>query len=221
MLSSRDIARAYLPRRHHYYYARSKLATDPLYAGVAEALAGCDQPLLDLGCGIGLLAHSLRAHGCCADYAGVDIDARKIESARLAAANAKLVDVRFDTADLSMRFPPHRGSVALLDVLQFLAPDAHGGLIDAAIDSLVPGARLVIRTGLHRDTWRMQVTRAVDRFSRWLRWMNAGPQRYPRREDLEAQFERRGLSWSFRPLRGKTPFDNWLIVAMLPPRAGD
>ncbi|MEO8010764.1 MAG: class I SAM-dependent methyltransferase, partial [Dokdonella sp.] len=85
MTSNRDIAGAFLPNRHHYWYARVKLATDPLYEGVADALAGDTEPLLDLGCGIGLLAHALRARGHAAEYVGVDIDRAKIDSARAGA----------------------------------------------------------------------------------------------------------------------------------------
>src|SRR5690606_33465604 len=83
------IADAFAPprwhgNRTHYFYARAKLRSDPLYRGVVDALRGSDAPLLDLGCGIGLLAHALRAGGVSMPYRGVDNDARKIESARRA-----------------------------------------------------------------------------------------------------------------------------------------
>ncbi len=212
-IKNRNIAAAFMPNRHHYWYARIKLSTDPLYAGVADALKGDSEPLLDLGCGIGLLAHALHARGHVSEFLGVDIDRRKIESARAAALKANLRGTRFETLDLSSAFPPHHGSVTMLDVLQFVRPDAQAGLIDAAIDALTPRARLVIRTGLHRDHWRMSVTRAADRVSRWTRWMNTAPQRYPNREELEAHFARRGLQATFRPLHGRLPLENWLIVA--------
>ena len=70
----REIAQHYLPLRAHYWYARIKLATDPLYAGVGAVLARTEEPVLDLGCGIGLLGHTLRAQGFSGDYRGVDID---------------------------------------------------------------------------------------------------------------------------------------------------
>lgn len=209
----RDIARQFLPRRPHYYYARIKLATDPLYAGVGTALAGNKAPLLDLGCGIGLLAHALRAQGFSPDYRGVDIDAGKIGSAREASQRAGLASVRFDTIDLNEGFPVHRGSVALLDIVQFLAPPAQEALLEAAIESLSPGSMLVIRTGLARSGWRLRFTRGVDRIARMTRWMNVGPQRYPSREDLERRFARHGLHATFQPLHGRLPFENWLICA--------
>ena len=209
----RDIARQYLPRRPHYWYARIKLATDPLYAGVGAVLAETCEPLLDLGCGIGLLAHALRAQGFASDYLGVDIDAEKIASARAAADRARLSGVRLETHDLAHGFPAHRGSVALLDIVQFLPPVAQDALLEAAIASLTPGAVLVMRTGLHREGWRLRFTRAVDRLARMTGWMNVGPQRYPRRNELEQRFARHGLNASFTPLRGRMPFENWLICA--------
>ncbi|MBN8480149.1 MAG: methyltransferase [Xanthomonadales bacterium] len=213
MTTARDIARAYLPGQYHYWYARSKLASDPLYDGVGAALDGCDHPLLDVGCGIGLLAHTLRARGFRADYAGVDIDARKIEAARAAAAKAGLARVRFDVLDLAADFPAHRGTVCILDVLQFVPRSTQARIVDACAACLAPGARLVIRTGLERDGWRLRITRAIDRFSERLGWMRGDPPRYPRREALEAQLAQLGLVARFEPLRGRTPFENWLVTA--------
>ncbi len=216
-LAIRDIARHYLPRRPHYWYARIKLATDPLYTRVGMALAETREPLLDLGCGIGLLAHALRMQGFPGDCLGVDVDEEKIASARAAAARARLIGVHFEAYDLAHGFPAHRGSVALLDIVQFLPPEAQDALLEAAIASLTPGAVLVMRTALHRDGWRLRFTRGVDRFARITRWMNVGPQRYPRREDLEERFARHGLSATFAPLSGRLPFENWLICAKRQP----
>ena len=209
----RDIARQFLPRRPHYWYARIKLATDPLYTGVGAVLAKTREPLLDLGCGIGLLAHALRAQGFAGNYRGVDIDEEKIVSAREAAGRARLTGVCFEPIDLARGFPTHRGSVALLDIVQFLLPDAQDVLLESAIASLTPGAVLVMRSGLQHEGWRLRFTRGVDRFARMSGWMNVGPQRYPRRDELEQRFARHGLHASFTPLRGRLPFENWLICA--------
>lgn len=214
------IARAFLPRRWygnrwHYHYSRIKLGSDPLYPGVAEALRGSERPLLDLGCGIGLLAHALRAEQLTLAYRGIDNDAGKIRQARDAADAAGLRDVAFDLVDLAAALPAHRGSVALLDVLQYLDDPAQQRLLDAAIAMLVPGARLVIRTGIEDGTRRMQLTRGFDRIANVFGWMNAPPRRYPREDDLRARLQRAGLRCTFSPLRGNTPFNNWMVVAEL------
>ena len=212
------IARAFLPRRWygnrwHYHYSRAKLGSDPLYPGVLAALRGSREPLLDLGCGIGLLAHALRAEGVALAYRGVDNDAGKIAQARRAAERAGLDGTAFEVVDLAAGYPAHAGSVAILDVLQYLDDAAQRRLLDAAIAMLAPGARLVIRTGLEDGSARIRVTRGFDRFANRIGWMNAAPRRYPQAEALRARLAASGLQASFTPAHGKMPFNNWLVVA--------
>ena len=212
------IARAFLPprwngNRWHYYYSRIKLGSDPLYPGVAAALRGSTLPLLDLGCGIGLLAHALRADGVDLVYRGVDNDAGKIAQARRAATTAGLRDARFDLVDLAREFPPHAGSVAVLDVLQYLDDAAQQRLLAAAIAMLAPGGRLVIRTGIEDGSGRMRLTKGFDRVANMLGWMNAAPRNYPHADALRRVLDAAGLEGNFSSLRGNTPFNNWLVVA--------
>ena len=216
--AARRIAAAFLPsrghgNRWHYHYSRIKLGSDPLYPGVAAALRGSVAPLLDLGCGIGLLAHALHDEGVTLAYRGVDNDAAKIAEACRAARSADLPDATFHVVDLAGVLPMHRGSVAILDVLQYLDDESQRRLLHAAIAMLTPGAHLVIRSGLDDDSSRMRVTRAIDWFGSGIGWMNATPRRYPRERDLRATLEHAGLQGEFTPLHGNTPFNNWLIVA--------
>ncbi len=211
------IARAYLPGnpldRWDYYYARSKLGSDPLYAGTLQALRGSTAPLLDLGCGLGLLAHALHHDGQALDYRGVDNDAPKIRRAKRAAAKAGLANARFDVVDLAQGLPEHSGSVAILDVLQYLSADAQRALVDRVIAMLTPGARLVIRTGLDDGSRRGNTSRITDRLAHFAGWMQSIPKTYPVAEQLRAQLEGAGLTTTFSPLYGDTPFNNWMIVA--------
>jgi 2-polyprenyl-3-methyl-5-hydroxy-6-metoxy-1,4-benzoquinol methylase len=212
------IARAFLPERwygsrYHYYYTRAKLRSDPLYPGVVDALRGTSAPLLDLGCGIGLLAHALRSSGVAMAYRGVDNDAGKVADAKRAAQAAGLRDVAFDVVDLAAGTPSHGGSVAILDVLQFVPPQAQDAILDAAIRMLSPEGVLVIRTGLEDGSARARTTRRIDALSKVVGWMNASPKRYPDEAALRARFEAAGLRAEFAPLFGNTPFNNWRIVA--------
>ena len=216
---ARAIARAFLPRRFYgnrydYYYTLTKLRTDPLYPGVLEALRGTDAPVLDLGCGLGLLLHALRLDGQAMPWHGVDIDADKIGRGRAIAERSGIAEgARFEVVDLAEGWPPHRGSVAILDVLQYLDAEAQGALLDDAAAMLVPGARLVIRSGLGDDTRRGRTTRITDRLAHLAGWMQEVPKRYPTRTELESQLTSAGLAVDFRPLYGNTPFNNWLVVA--------
>lgn len=216
--TAREIARAFLPasklgNRWNYHYTQGKLRSDPLYPGVADALRDTSAPLLDLGCGLGLLAHTLRADGIALAYRGVDVDADKIDKARSAASRAQLADVAFEAVDLARTIPVHAGSVALLDVLQYLPPEAQDRLVDAAAAMIMPGARLVIRTGLADGGGRARFTHFADVVGRVTGWMYSAPRVYPRREALEARLVAAGLRATFVPLYGDTPFNNWRIVA--------
>lgn len=212
------IARAFLPmrwwgNRYDYYYTREKLASDPLYPGVLQALRGTDAPLLDLGCGLGLLAHALARDGQSLAYYGVDNDAPKIARGRRAAERIGLANARFEVVDLANALPVHRGSVAILDVLQYLPQAAQQRLLDVAIAMLTPGAKLVIRAALDDGSRRDSTTRLTDRFAHLIGWMQSLPVHYPTESGLRRTLENAGLSVEFAPLYGNTPFNHWLIVA--------
>ncbi len=222
--SAARIAAAYKParwvgNRWNYFYSRAKLASDPLYPAVADVLRGTSAPLLDLGCGIGLLVLALRDAGIGVAYRGVDFDAAKIAQARRATQLAGSADARFDVVDLAAGagYPRHRGSVALLDVLQYLPPDAQARLLDAAIGMLSADGVLVIRSGLDDGGARIRATGAFDRVAARLGWMKSPPLRYPREAELRARLDAAGLQSTFSPLRGNTPFNNYLIVARRAP----
>lgn len=199
--------------RNDYYYARTKLRTDPLYPSVCEALRETHAPLLDIGCGLGLLAHALRDDGQRLPYRGYDNDASKIERARRAATRRQLDDVAFGVADLGAQLPQHHGSVALLDVMQFIPAPAQVRAIDALLGMLSPGAKLVIRTGVADGSRRARITQWVDVFAKKVGWMNALPVHYPELDMLRARFDAAGVEGDFIPLHGNTPFNNWRIVA--------
>ena len=215
------IASAFLPphkvlNRWDYHYIRSKLSTDPLYPGVLRALRGSTEPVMDLGCGLGLLAHALRQDGQAMPYYGVDNDADKIGRAIAAAERTGLAPTRFEVVDLAHQLPRHEGSVAILDVLQYLRAPAQQQLLEKVIAMLTPGARLVIRTGLVDGSRRGLVSRIGDRAANLIGWMQSSPRCYPDADGLRAILEGAGLQVTIEPLWGRTPFNNWLVVGQRP-----
>jgi SAM-dependent methyltransferase len=213
MPSKRDIASSYLPSRYRYWYSLGKLAFDPLYDSAPAAFGEEQTPVLDLGCGIGLLLHCLRASGRHLPYMGVDTDTAKIDAARAASVRGSHLNARFQVCDLNVEFPEHRGSVAMLDVLQYLPPQQQGTLISQAAQCVSKDGRLVIRTGLADNSWRSGMTRATDRFGHLIGWMKTSFKAQPSASDLAATLRRHGLQADFKPLWGRTPFNNWLVVA--------
>lgn len=194
-------------------YVRGKLAADPVYAAVATVLAGSMLPLLDIGCGIGLLGQFLHAQGHLATCLGIDHDPRKITAGQRAAERAGLATT-IDLRCAKVRdLPPIQGHVAILDVLHYLpAADQHT-LLQEAIRHLAPQGRLIIRNVLRERNWRFHATRVEEFFLRASGWIPGGPQHYPTAGELRAPLERAGLDVCIEPLRGRTPFNSYLIVA--------
>jgi len=219
---ARRIATAFLPagrfgNRRDYYYSRGKLGSDPLYPGVLAALDDAPAvPLLDIGCGLGLLAHVLRQHGNALAYHGLDIDADKVARAERASTRAALPQARFTCVDASAALPTHQGNVALLDVLQYLPAPAQTQLLHDAAARVAPGARLVIRTMLADHSGRDRATRITDMLAHLVGWMGTRPRHYPDAESLRTPLQRAGLQLRMTPLYGNTPFNNWLIVGDRP-----
>ena len=208
--SVRDFARRF-PSVQERWYVAAKLATDPLYPAVHEVLRDTAQPLLDVGCGMGILAFYLRQRGWLPAITGVDFDARKIATACSLAASFgdKLA---FCRGDAGVALPAHCGSVSVLDVLQYLAPATRDVMLQQCAARVADNGVLVIRSGIRDDTLRFRFTHRVDQLASWMNWIQTPPVRYPRREELERVLGAEGLRGSFEPLWGRTPFNNWLGV---------
>lgn len=216
------IASAFLPdsrwgNRSRYYYVQAKLRSDPLYDGVLQALPRDASPVLDLGCGLGLLGHVMRLQGHAQEYVGVDVDAGKILHARQALRRAGLIDARVDPLDLRHPLPVHCGHVAVLDVLHYLDAPAQRRLLRAAAARVAAGGRLLLRTPLDTGDGRDRTTRLSDRLG-WLSgWMRTRPRHYPRPAGLIEVLVGAGLEVEHpRALHGQTPFNSWLLVAERP-----
>lgn len=207
------------PGRWDRNYVAAKLRTDPLYTALAENLRGSDLPLLDLGCGLGLLAFFLRSEGIDTSIHGLDYDSRKIESARRAAENSKFANLVFDHHDARTGLPAHEGNVSILDILQFFSPEEQETLLHSAVSRVSPGGKLIIRSGLRDSSWRFKTTVLGDWLAKASFWMKAAPTHYPATGDFMRILSPHG-SVRISPLWGRTPFNNHLIVLTRPPATG-
>lgn len=201
---------ARFPGRWLQGYVRGKLRSDPLYAAVTQVVLAAPAPILDIGCGIGLLGHYLRESGHTADYLGLDLDAHKIAIAKRAAARSS--GLRF-VAAASDSLPAWQGHVALLDVLHYLGPAQQQAVLQSAAERIAPGASLIIRNVLRDESWRFAFTRLEELFMRSIRWMRYGVQHYPHAEGLRAPLAAAGLNVMIRPLWAGTPFNSYMIIA--------
>lgn len=205
-----DFARPF-PTLQERWYVACKLATDPLYPGVYQVLRETARPLLDVGCGMGLLAFYLRRRGWSPAITGVDFDERKIATAS-ALADGFGSDLAFLQGDVADSLPPHLGSVSALDILQYFPIDARDALLRQCATRVAEDGVLVIRSGIWDESMRFRVTRSVDRIASRVKWIKVQPIRYPRRGELEQVLGGCGLCGCFNPLWGHTPFNSWLGV---------
>ena len=199
------------PGKSEHYYIRSKFRTDPLYPAILGELRESELPLLDLGCGLGLLAYYLREKGLSFPIHSIDYDERKIVQANLAIPQSGHQGLSFAHGDARQGLPSHTGNVTILDILQFFTPEEQETLLTRAAESAAPGGKLVIRSCVRDDSWRFRVTIAGDLIAKATFWMKAAPTHYPSTEDFTRILTPFGKV-SIKPLWGGTPFNNHLIV---------
>ncbi|MGB3461023.1 MAG: class I SAM-dependent methyltransferase [Rhodanobacter lindaniclasticus] len=213
--SRRHIARLYQGHLQRGY-VRGKLASDPVYDAVSTRIDGTSLPLLDIGCGIGLLGQYLHAQGHAQPYIGLDHDPRKIAAGQRAVQRAGLDAVmRLQQADVA-ELPPQQGHVALLDVLHYLPAARQPTLLRDAARHLSPQGLLIIRNVLREANWRFHATRVEEFFLHVSGWIPGGAQHYPSADEVRVPLEQAGLEVRIEPLRGRTPFNSYLVVARHP-----
>lgn len=188
-------------------YVRWKVRLDPAYEAVSHALRGHERPVVDVGCGIGILALYLRACGFAPPIVGIDFDERKIARARKAAEGHE--GLTFAVEDARAPLPPEH-SVIILDLLHYFDGASQQQILRNAAAATPAGGRVIIRQPVRDASWRYRITKAVDASARLVRWMRAEELNYPTKEALRAPFE--GFDEQCRPLWGSTPYNTWFFV---------
>src|SRR5579862_1526976 len=172
-----DAARAPYRRcsRFIYEFAARKLAGDPAYVAILErGLLQRRQRVLDLGCGLGLLAATLRAaESCCqrgewpanwpeppraTSIRGIELKAATVERARRAlGSSADIVQGDIRVADFGAA-----DAVIILDVLHYIEADAHRALLERVHQALHPAGLLLLRVGDAAAGLRFRISQCWD-----------------------------------------------------------
>lgn len=189
-------------------YVRWKVRTDPAYAAVRDRMRGRTKPLLDLGCGIGLLPFYLREHGSDAPAIGIDFDQRKIDVARKAANRYRGID--FIAGDARDPLPGDH-DVTILDILHYFDSASQQTILRNAADAAGDDGMIVIRQGIRDGSWRYRLTALVDGLARTFRWMKAERLNFPTRAEVEEAFAAR-FEAEVQPLWGRMPYNSYLFV---------
>lgn len=198
----------YRPWRYFYFYAHGKIALDPAYPEVARQLSESSRPLLDIGCGMGLLASYLRANGHRGSIYGVDLDEQKIDMASQALGHER---AKFQAAN-ALDFPEHSGDVVMLDVLHYFDDAEQQLLLRKIARSVAPGGVALIRGALAEPNWRYALTRAEEWFVKFSGWIPHSGWNFPTREEVARVFVSEGFQAEVSPMWGLTPFNSYLFT---------
>lgn len=201
------------PGRWNRQYTRSKILSDPLYGGVYQELKDSTNPLLDIGCGLGIHALYLRECDWNNPVVGFDYDERKIEEGLQLIKDGGYKNITMSQGDARVDLPEHHGDVTILDILQFFDYDQQENLLRIAAKKVCTGGKLIIRSGLKGKNLRFFITWLGDMVAKCTFWMKAAPTHYPTAEFFQTVLEDEGFEVEVRPFWGKTPFNNYLIVA--------
>lgn len=193
-------------------YVRGKLSHDPVFEEARRALADCRGPVVDLGCGLGLLGFWLRAHGCACPYAGCDLSGWKIETGRAAAALRGEREWRMEVADITAFPLGGAAAICAFDVIHYLDPEKRGHLTTGLAAAARAGAKVYLRTGVRGCGWRSALTLAEEIWTRWSGWIRGGRVDFPDLAAVCGAFEQSGCRIAeARPLWGRTPFSSYWI----------
>ncbi len=186
------------------------MRSDPAYPAVYESVRATKEPLLDIGCGVGLLGFYLRERGFENPIIGLDRDARKIRIAQRMAVTYREVDLR--TQDLHDRLPEFSGTIAMLDVLHYLSPVAQNKLLFRLAEQIGPGAMLLVRDCPCDGGIRYAATLLAEKFAQLISWNVSTPLYFPSRESVLRNFSPNEFTHEVKPLWGATPFNNHLFT---------
>ena len=202
---------AHFPQRALGHYVRWKLRHDGIYAAAFELLRASSAPVLDVGCGVGLLGFYLRERACSQPVLGLDVDARKIRcGAKIAAASYDDIELRFH--DVQETLPAFLGNVVLFDVLHYLPRTEQRTLLSRLAGCVGRGGVLIIRDCPREARPRFWMTWVAEKFAQAVSWNLDRPLHFPSRTSIDeifaaSEFERE--SW---PFWGKSPFNNHIFI---------
>lgn len=209
----RDFHRFY-SSRFFRQYARLKLRSDPVYAAVYLRLRESPLPILDIGCGLGLLAFDLVSRGIESPILGIDADSRKVDAAR-GVAIGRTGQVTFMTGDARSPAEFH-GNVVLLDVLHYFEEVEQRELLTRVAGFVPPGGLLIVRECIRDESWRFRITRIEETFARAIGWLAVSKLRFPSLETITGPLGEKGFRCEIEPMWGRTPFNNYLLVFSRP-----
>lgn len=215
-LSIKQIARSYGSSRWVRGYVSGKLRLDPVFLVARRIIAKRNRPVVDLGCGLGILGICLRTSGIALKYKGTDPEPWKINSAKQAMRYFGFEDVGYEVMDALGTNITEGSTVCLFDVLHYMSDADQDKMISRLAMASRSGSIVIIRTALRDAGWRYWMTLLEEKWTRLSGWIRGGNINFPTRAGITAAFARHGMEPTIVPLWGKTPFASHLIVVTPP-----
>jgi SAM-dependent methyltransferase len=212
--------------RSAYYFARGKLAGDPVFTTLlADGLIPDHARVLDLGSGQGLLAAWLLAAETawqsgerCLEwppppaswsFRGIELMPRAVANARRALGAHAVTDI----GDIRSAVFGAADVIVLLDVLHYVDRGSQDAILARARAALPASGRLLLRIGdagaglaFHLSTW-------VDRLVLLAKGRGWVPLSCRSLRGWTEALEQLGFAVDARPMSARTPFANVLLVA--------
>jgi SAM-dependent methyltransferase len=212
--------------RFSYHFAGGKLATDPAYRAIlALGLLKDRRQLLDLGCGLGLLAALLRAAERCSQDGGWPRDwpapprglaIRGIELLPRTAVRAQRAlgqgaeILQGDIRDCELG---DADAVVLLDVLHYIDHGAQQALLERVRATLPPGGVLLLRVGDAAGGLRFRIGHWCDGAVMLARGLGLMRQHCRSLSEWRALLAACGFDCQALSISDRTPFSNTLMLA--------
>jgi SAM-dependent methyltransferase len=120
--------------------------------------------LLDLGCGFGLFALYFAMRSPTISVHGFDLNERRIQAARRAAAVLGLQNVQFEVADATaFRFVEPIAAAYMLDLIHHIPVASVRPLMETIAANLTPGGRLLVKDIEPANSCKLAFTWVLDK----------------------------------------------------------
>jgi 2-polyprenyl-3-methyl-5-hydroxy-6-metoxy-1,4-benzoquinol methylase len=133
---------------------------------ILDMLALClrgKRRVLDIGCGFGLFGCYFSALNSNLKYRGIDINSKRIQTARQAAERLGLENIEFDGLDArELEIDDQYDAILMIDLLHHIDDQAKSRLLTQCIQHLTPGGRLIIKDVTTHPTYQLAFTWALD-----------------------------------------------------------
>lgn len=190
-----------------YSRIRFSILRQPFLEEIGQYLPR-DGRVLDLGSGFGLfsLYFALTAPG--RSLLGVELDARRVECARLCAKRLGLANARYECGDaLGWMSSETFDAIYLLDLIHHLPAEDVPAFLEKVRSRLRPGGILLVKDVSDKPTYKRLFTLFLDRLM-----VNRDPIRYWPPHELSSLLEKLGFEVSRHQMKDFLPFPHILYI---------